>query len=100
MVHLHLCRMPHRIQDVKALEIQYPESLEAVLNTDAEGFRDEARMALAVKLYELGRLTSGQAAQIAGVSRVAFLLGCPRHGTPTVRWDTEELKAEFGAGAK
>lgn len=81
---------------MKALETEYPESPEAVLNLNPEEFRHQARLALAIKWYELGRLTSGQAAQLAGMSRVAFLLNCPRHGTPAVRWDEEELKAEFG----
>ena len=52
-------------------------------------------MALAVKLYEMGRLTSGQAASLAGISRVAFLLSCKRYGSASVEWDQEELEAEF-----
>ncbi|MGD0884442.1 MAG: UPF0175 family protein [Thermodesulfovibrionales bacterium] len=43
----------------------------------------------------MGRLTSGQAAELAGIPRVAFLLSCQRYGTPTVEWDQEELNAEF-----
>ncbi|WP_407702787.1 UPF0175 family protein [Thiorhodovibrio litoralis] len=37
-------------------------------------------MALAVKLFESGRLTSGRAAAWANLSRAAFLLECPRWG--------------------
>jgi len=40
-------------------------------------------------------VTSGQAAALAGVSRVAFLLSCRNSGTPTVTWDREELETEF-----
>lgn len=47
----------------------------------------EARFGLAVKLYEMGRLTSGRASQLAGVSRVAFLLHCRRYGAAGVEWD-------------
>jgi predicted HTH domain antitoxin len=49
-----------------------------------------------VKLFELGRLTSGQAAQLAEISRFAFLLSCRRYGAPSVQWDEEDLNAEFG----
>jgi len=49
---------------------------------------------MAVKLYEIGRLTSGQAATLAGCSRVAFLLNCRRYGTPSVAWDADELARE------
>jgi len=50
---------------------------------------------MAVKLYEMGRLTSGQAAALAGISRVSFLLSCHRYGAATVAWDQEELEDEF-----
>ncbi|HEY1716867.1 MAG TPA: UPF0175 family protein [Verrucomicrobiae bacterium] len=80
---------------MKALQIEYPESWPAAAGSSAERFEDEARMALATKLFEVGRLTSGQAAQLAGVSRAAFLLSCPQWNVPTVAWDSAELAAEF-----
>ena len=80
---------------MKTLAIKYPESVLATLNLSPETFEQEAKVALAVKLYEMGRLTSGQAADLAGISRVAFLLSCQRYGAATVEWDQEELAAEF-----
>ncbi len=43
-------------------------------------FADEARLLLAAKLYELGRLSSEQAAKLCGMTRVAFLVTLPRVG--------------------
>jgi len=80
---------------MRTLEIKYPETIPAVLNLSHETFEQEARFALAVKLYEIGRLTSGQAARLAGVSRVTFLLGCRRYGAASVEWDQTEIDAEF-----
>jgi len=80
---------------MKTMSIKYPESVLATLNLSPEMFEHEARTALAAKLYEMGRLTSGQAAALVEISRVAFLLSCSRYGTATVEWDQDELEAEF-----
>jgi predicted HTH domain antitoxin len=77
------------------MQIEYPESWAATMNTTPEGFEHDAKMALAVKLFEMGRLTSGQAAQLAGLPRVTFLLTCPQWGVPAVAWDAAEIEAEF-----
>jgi len=80
---------------MNAMQIEYPEAWTAAAGSTAERFETEARMALAMKLFEMGRLTSGQAAQLAGVSRIAFLLNCPQWNVSAVNWDAAEIAAEF-----
>lgn len=80
---------------MRMIEIEYPDFIPAVLNQSNEIFEQEARFAMAVKLFEMGRLTSGQAARMAKVSRVRFLLECNRYGASSVQWDQEEINAEF-----
>ena len=77
------------------LTVEHPESLTATLNQNRESFEQDARMAMAAKLFELGRLTSVQAAKLAGMSRVIFLLECSRFGVPAVYWEQDEIEAEF-----
>jgi predicted HTH domain antitoxin len=77
-----------------SLTIEYPEKLPDVLQTTRQDFEREARMAMAVKLYELRRLSSGMAAALAGVDRVSFLLGLHRYGAPMIDLDEDELLAD------
>jgi len=56
--------------------------------------QDELRMAAAVKLFELGRLSSGAAATLAGVPRVVFLSRLGDYGVDTFRLTEEQLRAE------
>ena len=52
------------------------------------------RMAAAVKLFELGRLSSGSAARLAGVPRVVFLSRLADYGVDTFRLTEEQLLKE------
>jgi len=79
---------------MKTFAVTYSETIPALGNLSPEMFETEARLAMAVKLYELGRLTSGQAAELAGIPRVTFLLSCHRFGAASVAWDQAELDAE------
>ena len=55
------------------LTIPYPDSLPDALRTSRSAFEQEARMAMAMALFNRGRITSGQAAMMAGCERVDFL---------------------------
>lgn len=61
-----------------SLTIQYSDDVLFSLGLSQEQFAEEARFLLAAKLYELGRLTSGQAAKLCRLGRVKFLLSLPR----------------------
>ncbi len=56
------------------LQIPYTEDLLLSLKESKEQFEQDARFFLAAKLYELGKISSGKAAKLAGLARVAFLL--------------------------
>lgn len=56
------------------ITIDIPESVLLAEKMDAASFGRQMRLLTAIKLYELGRLSSGRAAELAGMSRVEFLL--------------------------
>ena len=62
------------------------------LSPDKAG--EELLMAAAVKLYELGRLSSGAAAQLAGVPKPLFLTKLSDYGVETFRLTEEQLRRE------
>ena len=59
-----------------------------------EQFNHEARFLLAAKLFELGRLSSGQAARLCGTERVDFLLSLPHIGVSISDLLPEDADAE------
>ena len=58
----------------KQLVIDIPEKVLLATKSDITSFAKELRILAAVKLYELGKLSSGRAAELAGMPRVEFLL--------------------------
>ena len=56
---------------LNAIHVEYPAHFSDALQTTPTAFAQEARMAMAVKLFEMKRLSSGMAAQLAGAADLA-----------------------------
>ena len=63
-----------------SLNIKYPPEVLWALQQEPKEFEREARLLLAIKLYESGKLTTGLAAKIADVPRVTFMFLLGQYG--------------------
>ena len=54
-------------------------------------FKKEARFAMAVKLFEMKKLSSGMAAALAQTDRVSFLLSLADYNVNMINSEAEEL---------
>ena len=59
-----------------------------------------APLLIAVKLYELGRLSSGAAARLAGIPKPLFLTKLADHGIDTFRLTEEELQQDLASARR
>lgn len=78
-----------------SIQVDYPESFPDALQTTPDAFEHVARMAMAVKLFEMNRLSSGMAAQLVGIDRVSFLLQLNQYGVPMMDSTIDELESDF-----
>jgi len=74
--------------------IEYPDTLPDLLQESPEEFERKAKIAMAVKLFELKRISSGIAAEMVGMERVSFLLELRKYGVEMINMEPEELASD------
>jgi predicted HTH domain antitoxin len=77
------------------LNIEIPEDVLIATSQSQEEFLAEAKFILAAKLFDLGRLSSGKAAQLCGMNRVDFLLRLHTVGVSAIQLDEAEMEEEL-----
>jgi predicted HTH domain antitoxin len=76
------------------ITLDVPEDILMALKSSPETIGQDLCMAAAVKLFELGRLSSGLAARLANVPRVVFLPRLADYGVDTFQLTQEELRED------
>jgi len=77
------------------VRLTLPDEAAMALADDDEGVAATIRLAAAVKLYEIGRLSSGAAASLAGLPRTVFLSKLADFGVATFTLSREELQRDL-----
>lgn len=81
----------------ETLHIQVPDDVRVMLNRTPEELSSDMRLYAALMLFWLGKLSSGAAAELAGLPRVMFLDRCADYGLPVSNLTASELQQELAA---
>ena len=80
---------------MRSLTIDYGDNVLLALGLTPEEFREEAKILIAVKLYEMGRLSTGAAAKLADVPKPLFLMKLAGYGVDAFELSDEDLERDL-----
>lgn len=81
----------------EVVNIVIPGEIRAMLNRTQEEFSRDIRLYAALMCFRLGKLSSGAAAEMAGIPRVMFFDACADYGIPVSQITPETLRREVDA---
>lgn len=75
--------------------VDVPSHFLDVTHSAPEDFAAEAKLAMAAKLFEMKRLSSGMAASLIGMDRLTFLAQLQRFGVPVIDLSADEIAEDI-----
>lgn len=79
------------------VEVHLPQGLPASMKMSNREFADDLTFMAAAKYFEIGKMSSGRAAELAGMSKVDFLHKLNEIGCPALILDDEQIDLEIQA---
>ncbi|RKZ48555.1 MAG: UPF0175 family protein [Candidatus Parabeggiatoa sp. nov. 3] len=77
--------------------IKYPVGYEMVVNLTQFEMEQHLCLMAALKMFELGKISSGRAAELAGLSRTDFFETCGRYKVSIFNYTDDEIASELNA---
>lgn len=93
---MHRIHLLYESPTMTQLALELPDNIFSALRMSPTVFVREMRVAAAVQWYAEQRISQEKAAEIAGLSRVAFIDELRRRNVPAIQLDAAELDAELG----
>ena len=85
---------------MKTLQINYPNGFEHAVGLTLEELEYQIRLMASLKMFELGKISSGKAAELLGTTRIDFFNICSRYKVSIFNYSTEDLKIELESDLK
>ncbi len=82
---------------MNTMTLECAPELAVALGRRQSELEGEVRLASALKLFEMGRISSGLAARLAGMPRVQFLMTCGQYDISIFQQTEDELSADTEA---
>ena len=81
--------------EIEELKIRYPSGSELAVHMTKDELEHHICLMAVLKMFELGKVSSGKAAELAGMSRVEFLETCGRYRVSLFNYSPEEAEEEL-----
>ena len=81
----------------RTLTIDYGDEILLALGYSPKQFSEEAKILVAVKLYELGQLSSGAASKLTDIPKPLFLMKLADYGVDTFHFTEEDLQRDLAS---
>ena len=81
--------------ETEELTIKYPQGFESPVQMTRTELEPHLRLMAALKMFELGKISSGKAAELAGMSKVEFLDVCRRYQVSIFNYPPESIPHEL-----
>ena len=81
--------------ETQEIQIKYPSGFELAVHMTKKEIEYHIRLMAALKMFELGKVSSGKAAELAGMTRVEFLETCGRYNVSVFNYPPEEIEEEL-----
>lgn len=81
--------------EMEEIKIRYPSGFELAVHMTKGELEYHIRLMAALKMFELGEISSGKAAELEGISRIEFLEACGRYKVSVFNYPPEEIEEEL-----